>query len=97
MLLIKIWVNFEIIVGIPLLIKAYNIMYTVYILEVLLEDLGILIMESIFLYTNIKIVPHSVYTFHYPITLSILALQLPLTSMTASHTLCHPLTLYMII
>ena len=88
--------NFEIIVGIPLLIKAI-ILGIQNILEVLLEDLGILIMESIFLYTNIKIVPHSVYTFHYPITLSILALQLPLTSMTASHTLCHPLTLYMII
>ena len=29
--------------------------------------------------------------FHYPITLSILALQLPLTSMTASHNLCHHL------
>ncbi|CAD6646613.1 EM14S01-3B_G0019370.mRNA.1.CDS.1 [Saccharomyces cerevisiae] len=29
--------------------------------------------------------------FHYPITLSILALQLPLTSTTASHNLCHHL------
>ncbi|CAD6650314.1 XXYS1_4_G0023160.mRNA.1.CDS.1 [Saccharomyces cerevisiae] len=29
--------------------------------------------------------------FHYPIKLSILALQLPLTSMTASHNLCHHL------
>ncbi|CAD6613465.1 HLJ1_G0046970.mRNA.1.CDS.1 [Saccharomyces cerevisiae] len=35
--------------------------------------------------------------FHYPITLSILALQLPLTSMTASHNLCHHLTPYMIL
>ncbi|CAD6598955.1 XXYS1_4_G0017130.mRNA.1.CDS.1 [Saccharomyces cerevisiae] len=31
------------------------------------------------------------YMFHYPITLSILTLQLPLTSMTASHNLCHHL------
>ena len=72
-------------------------MYTVYILEVFLEDLGILKMESVFLHTNIKIIPHSVlflipfYMFHYPITLSILAFQLPPTSMTASHNLRHHL------
>ena len=30
------------------------------ILEVLLEDIGILKMESIFLHTNITIIPHSV-------------------------------------
>ena len=35
-------------------------MYTVYILEVFLEDIGILKMESVFLHTNIKIVPHSI-------------------------------------
>ena len=40
--------------------KGYNIMYTVYILEVFLEDIGILKMESIFLHTNITIIPHSV-------------------------------------
>ena len=51
--------NFEIIVGIPLLIKAI-ILGIQNILEVLLEDLGILIMEPIFLYTNITIIPHSV-------------------------------------
>ena len=78
-------------------------MYTVYILEVFLEDIGILKMESVFLHTNIKIIPHSVlflipfYMFHYPITLSILAFQLPLTSMTASHNLRPHLTPYMII
>ena len=59
MLLIKIWVDFEIIVGILLLIEGI-ILGIQNILEVLLEDLGILIMESIFLYTNITIIPHSV-------------------------------------
>ena len=44
--------NFEIIVGIPLLIKAI-ILGIQNILEVLLEDIGILKMESIFLHTNI--------------------------------------------
>ena len=53
------WVNFEIIVGIPLLIKAI-ILGIQNILEVLLEDIGILKMESIFLHTNITIIPHSV-------------------------------------
>ena len=51
--------NFERIVGIPLLIKAI-ILGTQNILEVLLEDTGILKMESIFLHTNITIIPHSV-------------------------------------
>ena len=53
------WVNFEIIVGIPFLIKAI-ILGIQNILEVLLEDIGILKMESIFLHTNITIIPHSV-------------------------------------
>ncbi|CAD6622418.1 SX2_G0053730.mRNA.1.CDS.1 [Saccharomyces cerevisiae] len=53
------WVNVEIIVGIPLLIKAI-ILGIQNILEVLLEDLGILKMESISLHTNITIIPHSV-------------------------------------
>ena len=53
------WMKFEIIVGIPLLIKAI-ILGIQNILEVLLEDLGILKMESIFLHTNIMIIPHSV-------------------------------------
>ena len=53
------WVNVEIIVGIPLLIKAI-ILGIQNILEVLLEDIGILKMESIFLFTNITIIPHSV-------------------------------------
>ena len=51
--------NFEVIVGIPLLIRAI-ILGIQNILDVLLEDLRILIMESIFLYTNITIIPHSV-------------------------------------
>ena len=51
--------NVEIIVGIPFLIKAI-ILGISGILEVLLEGLGIPIMESIFLFTNITIIPHSV-------------------------------------
>ena len=53
------WGNVEIIVGIPLLIKAI-ILGIQNILEVLLKDIGILKMESIFLHTNITIIPHSV-------------------------------------
>ena len=52
-------VNFQIVVGIPLLIKAV-ILCIQNILEVLLEDIGILKMESIFLHTNITNIPHSV-------------------------------------
>ena len=71
--------NFEIIVGIPLLVKAI-ILGIHNILEVLLEDLGILKMESIFLQPNITIIPHSVlYVSLNPITLSILAFQLLIT------------------
>ena len=44
--------DFDVIVGIPLLTKAI-ILGIQNILEVLLEDLGILKMESIFLHTNI--------------------------------------------
>ena len=53
------WVNFEIIVGIQLLIKAI-ILCIQNIVEVLLEDMGILKIKSKFLYTNITIIPHSV-------------------------------------
>ena len=59
MILFEKWGNVEIIVGIPLLIKAI-ILGIQNILEVLLEDIGILKMESIFLHTNITIIPHSV-------------------------------------
>ena len=97
MLLVEKWVNCEIIVGVPLLIKAI-VLCIQHILEVLLMDIGILKMESIFLHTNITIIPHSVlYVSLNSITLSILAFQLLLTSMTASHNLCHHLTPYMII
>ena len=51
--------NFEIIGGILLLVKAI-ISGIQNILEVLLEDIEILKMESISLYTNITIIPHSV-------------------------------------
>ena len=59
MLLVEKWVNCEIIVGVPLLIKAI-VLCIQHILEVLLMDIGILKMESIFLHTNITIIPHSV-------------------------------------
>ncbi|CAD6633775.1 HN1_G0004060.mRNA.1.CDS.1 [Saccharomyces cerevisiae] len=53
-------------------------------------------MESIFLHKNITY--YSSFRFIcFIITLSILAFQLPLTSMTASHNLRHHLTPYMII
>ena len=51
--------NVEIIVGIPLLIKAI-ILGIQNILEVLLEDIEILKGESIFLHNNITIIPPSV-------------------------------------
>ena len=51
--------NFEIIVGIPSLINAI-ILGIQNVLEVLLDDIGIPIMESIFLHANITIIPHSV-------------------------------------
>ena len=51
--------NFVIIVGIPLLIKAI-ILGIQGLLEVLIEDLGILKMESIFLHANVTIIPHFV-------------------------------------
>ena len=53
------WGNVEIIVGIPLLIKAI-ISCIQNIVEVLPKNIGILKMESIFLHTNITIIPHSV-------------------------------------
>ena len=54
--------SFEIIVGIPLLIEA-TILCIQNILEVPLEDIGILKMESIFLHTNIEIY-YSSFRFH---------------------------------
>ena len=53
------WVSFEIIFGIPLLIKAI-ILCIQSILEALLGGMGILKIKSKFLYTNITIIPHSV-------------------------------------
>lgn len=53
--------NFEMIVGIPLLIKAI-ILCIQNILEVLLKDIGILKMESVFLHNNISIIYPSVHT-----------------------------------
>jgi hypothetical protein len=52
-------VNFEMIVGIPLLIKA-TILCIQNILKVLLEGRGILKGEAIFLHNIITIIPHSV-------------------------------------
>ena len=51
--------NTEITVGIPLLLRTI-LLGIQNILEVLLEDIGIFKMESIFLFTNITIIPHSV-------------------------------------
>ena len=51
--------NFEMIVGIPLLIKA-TILCIQNILKVLLEGRGILKGEAIFLHNIITIIPHSV-------------------------------------
>ncbi len=70
-----------IIAGILLLIKAM-IFYIVNILEVLLEDIGIL--KSLFLHNAITIISSSVLYFYCPITSSILAFQLPLYLMTVS-------------
>ncbi|CAD6639823.1 HN1_G0019220.mRNA.1.CDS.1 [Saccharomyces cerevisiae] len=56
-------------------------------------------MESIFLHNNITIIFHSLLhvSLSYYIINPCLAFQHPLTSMTASHTLCHHLTPYIII
>ena len=48
---------------------------------------SVIILSSFFLYVVI----------HYPITLSILAFQLPLDWMTVSQSLCHPLAPHIII
>ena len=77
--------------------KGYNIGIQ-NILEVLLEDIGIHKRESIVLHNVIILSSFLLYVvIHYPITLSILAFQLLLTSMTASHNLHHHLTPSMII
>ena len=87
--------NIEIIFGTPSLVKAL-IFSGQGILEVLPFFLRIQKEESIILRTNILTFFFLLYVFvHYPITLSILAFQLPLASMTASHYLCHLLTPYM--
>ena len=67
------------------------------ILEVLLVFLGISKRELIIIDTIIHISSFLLYIFiHHPITLSILAFQLPLVSMTVSRSLCHLLTPYMV-
>ncbi|QHB11505.1 hypothetical protein SCEN_O00660 [Saccharomyces cerevisiae] len=91
------WVNFEIIVGIPSLIKAI-ILGIQNVLEVLLDDIGIPIMESIFLCTNITIIPHSISY----VSLSYYIID-PCISASSNfgdsfyNNLCHYLTPYMII
>ncbi|CAI1871711.1 hypothetical protein SEUBUCD646_0C00510 [Saccharomyces eubayanus] len=68
------------------------------ILDVLLEDIGIHKRESIILQNNITLSSFLLYVLiHYPITLSILAFQLPLDWMTVSQSLCHPLTPHVMI
>ena len=86
-----------IIVGIPLLMKAI-ILCIQNILEVLLQDIGIHKRESIVLHNVIILSSFLLYVvIHYPITLSILAFQLPLDRMTVSQSLCHLLTPHVII
>ena len=53
------WVNNLIIVVIPLLVKAIILCIQI-IIEIFLEDIGILKKESIFLHTNITNIPNSV-------------------------------------
>ena len=77
--------------------KGYNIGIQ-NILEVLLEDIGIHKRESIVLHNVIILSSFLLYVvIHYPITLSILAFQLPLDRMTVSQSLCHLLTPHVII
>ena len=91
------FVNNWTIVGIPLLLKAI-ILGILNILEVLLEDIGIYKRESIVLHSVITLSSFFLYVvIHYPITLSILAFQLPLDWMTVSQFLCHPLAPHVII
>ena len=66
-------------------------MYTEYTLEVLLDDIGILEWNRYFYIIILRLFLIPFYMFHYSITLSILAHQLSLTSMIASHNLCHHL------
>ena len=89
--------NIEIIGGIPFLAEA--VIFSVQgILKVLLVFLGIQKRESMILHAIIHRFPSLLYVFvHYPITLSILAFQLPPASMTVSHSLRHLLTPSMII
>ena len=55
-------------------------------------------MESIVLHNDIALSSFLLYVvIHYPVTLSILAFQLPLNRMTVSQSLCHPLIPHMII
>ena len=77
--------------------KGYNIGVQ-NILEVLVGDFGIHKRKSIVLHNNITLSSSPLYVvIHYPITLSILAFQLPLDRMTVSQSLCHLLTPHVII
>lgn len=84
--------NIEIIIGIPLLIKAI-ILGIQGILKAFLVFLRIQKEESVILHTIIHRPPFLLYVLvHYLITLSIPAFQLPLNLMTASHSSCHHIT-----
>ena len=63
-------------------------MYTEYARS-LLEDVGILKMESVVLHNNITIIPHSVLYVSLSYYIINLAFQLPLGLITVSQLLCH--------
>lgn len=80
--------NFVIIIGIPLLIEA-SILCIQNILELLLKGIGILKFNR-YLHTIIlRLFFLSFYMLHFPITLSILAFQLPLNLLTLSQASFH--------
>lgn len=87
-------VNFEIIVEAPFLIKVI-LLCTHNILRVLLKDIGIYKWDSVVLHDNTPTPSFRLIRCHYPTTLSILAFQFPLKSMTVSYHLCHLLAQYM--
>lgn len=90
-------VDVEIIVGIPVLVKVTSLSIQ-NILEVLFAFLAISKRESVTLQNSVITSSFMLYVFiHYPITSLILAFQLALNLMTASHSSCHHLTLYVMI
>ena len=92
------WVNFEIIVGIPSVLKAI-ILGIQDILEDFLEIIEMPKRKSIVLHNYVTSSSFLLYfVVRYPITLLILAYQLPLNLIAVSHrTFCQLILSYMII